>query len=144
MGAPPGFNNFVKWYTYPVFHSETSRMTASLEHILELLPLQNHIERQLFTNRVQVVLEVLYPRVQIFILSIGNVDFFHQQSSTGSSPPKWRRRRRMIPWGLKCDCIKTVVFVWNKIVDLVVLLMHPFTFSDDKKIKIGIFRVDFY
>jgi hypothetical protein len=68
LGAPPSFNNFIRWFTYPVFHSETSRMTASLEHILELLPLQNHIDRQLFTNRVQVVLEVLYPSVQIFII----------------------------------------------------------------------------
>lgn len=33
-------------------------MTASLEHTLELLPLQNFIDRQLFTNRVQVTLEV--------------------------------------------------------------------------------------
>lgn len=60
LGAPPGFNNFVKWYTFPLQHTETSRMTASLEHILELLPLQNHIDRQLFTNRVQVVLEGVY------------------------------------------------------------------------------------
>jgi hypothetical protein len=60
LGAPPGFNNFMKWYSYPVNHSETSRMSSSLDQILELLPLQNHVERQLFAKRVPVVLEGIY------------------------------------------------------------------------------------
>ena len=58
LGSPPSFLNFIKWFCYPVHHPEISRMTANLEHILELLPLQNFIDRQLFTNRVQVTLEV--------------------------------------------------------------------------------------
>lgn len=58
LGSPPSFINFIKWFCYPILHPEISRMTASLEHTLELLPLQNFIDRQLFTNRVQVTLEV--------------------------------------------------------------------------------------
>jgi hypothetical protein len=50
----------MKWYSYPVDHSETSRMSSCLDKILELLPLQNHIERQLYTKRVPVVLEGIY------------------------------------------------------------------------------------
>ena len=60
LGAPPSFHNFIKWYSYPVNHSETRRMSSSLDHFLKLLPLQNHIDRQLFTNRVPVVLEGIY------------------------------------------------------------------------------------
>ena len=144
LGAPPGFNNFVKWYTYPVFHSETSRMTASLEHILELLPLQNHIERQLFTNRVQVVLEVLYPRVGILIFISSFIDLFCGQQTSSRSKSWWRSKRR--PCCHTCDCIKTVVFNWKKIVDLVRLLMHSLTFSDNKnrERKISLFRVEFF
>jgi predicted subunit of tRNA(5-methylaminomethyl-2-thiouridylate) methyltransferase len=60
LGSPPEFDNFMKWYSYPVDHSETSRMSSCLDKILELLPLQNHIERQLYTKRVPVVLEGIY------------------------------------------------------------------------------------
>ena len=34
-------------------------MTAVREHILELMSLQYYVDRQLFTNRVEIVLEVL-------------------------------------------------------------------------------------
>jgi predicted subunit of tRNA(5-methylaminomethyl-2-thiouridylate) methyltransferase len=60
LGSPPEFDNFMKWYSYPVDHSETSRMSSCLDKILELLPLQNYIERQLYTKRVPVVLEGIY------------------------------------------------------------------------------------
>jgi hypothetical protein len=58
LSKPPDFNNFIKWYSYPVNHSETCHMLSSLDHILELLPLQNHIEQQL--NQTPVVLEGIY------------------------------------------------------------------------------------
>jgi hypothetical protein len=60
LGTSPDFNNFMKWYSYPVNHTETHRMVSVLEPILELLPLQIHIEQQLFKNKVQVVLEGVY------------------------------------------------------------------------------------
>jgi len=60
VGAPPSFNNFVKWFCYPVIHPEISNMTCNLEHILELLPLQNYLDRQLFTNRVEITLEGVF------------------------------------------------------------------------------------
>ena len=58
VGAPPSYTNFTKWFSYPVNHAEVAAMTANLEHILELLPLQNHLDRQMYTNRVEVALEV--------------------------------------------------------------------------------------
>ena len=114
-------------------------MTASLEHILELLPLQNHIERQLFTNRVQVVLEVLYPRVGILIFISSFIDLFCGQQTSSRSKSWWRSKRR--PCCHTCDCIKTVVFNWKKIVDLVRLLMHSLTFSDNKNRNKSAFSV---
>ena len=60
LGAPPDFNNFIKWYSYPVNHSEIILMSSSLERIYELLPLQDHIFQKLFTNRVPIVLEGIY------------------------------------------------------------------------------------
>ena len=44
-------------------------MTCNLEHILELLPLQNYLDRQLFTNRVEITLEVHHP-IPIFRLNL--------------------------------------------------------------------------
>jgi hypothetical protein len=60
LGAPPGFDNFMKWYSYPVNHSEIHHMSSSLDQILDLLPLQKYVEQQLFTERVPVVLEGRY------------------------------------------------------------------------------------
>ena len=59
LGAVPTYLNFTKWFCYPVQHPEVSAMTAVREHILELVPLQNYVDRQLFTNRVDIALEVL-------------------------------------------------------------------------------------
>jgi len=60
LGSPPSYSSFTKWFSYPVNHPEISTMTANLEHTLELLPLQNHLDRQLFTNRVEVMLEGVF------------------------------------------------------------------------------------
>jgi hypothetical protein len=110
----------MKWYSYPVSHGETSRMASSLEHILELLPLQNHVDRQLFTNRVPVVLEV--PGVRILILSFSHpsacilvlilqASFQIGPSHRRSSLDTTRRQR----WPHICDCIKTVdLFLFSK------------------------------
>lgn len=59
LEASSGFLN-IKCFTYPIFHSETIRMKESLKHILELLPLQNYIEWQLFSNKVRVILDGVY------------------------------------------------------------------------------------
>lgn len=47
LGASPDFNNFIRWYSYPLNHSQTSRLLSTLEHIHELLPLQHYIEQHL-------------------------------------------------------------------------------------------------
>jgi hypothetical protein len=60
LGTPPVFNEFMMWYSYLVNHNETNSMVSTLQHILELLPLQTHIDQQLFTNRVPIVLEGIY------------------------------------------------------------------------------------
>jgi hypothetical protein len=60
LGAVPTYLNFTKWFCYPVQHSEVSAMTDVREHILELVPLQNYVDRQLFTNRVDIALEGVY------------------------------------------------------------------------------------
>ena len=66
LGTPPGFDNFIKWYSYPVNHSEINRMSSSLEYILELLPLQKNIAQQLHMSQISVVLEGLYePRSEV-------------------------------------------------------------------------------
>jgi len=59
-GVQPSYNNFTKWFCYPSNHPEISNMTVGLEHTLELLPLQNFIDRQLFTNRVELKLEGVF------------------------------------------------------------------------------------
>jgi|688.fasta_scaffold21824_5 hypothetical protein len=60
LGKPLSYHNFIKWYSYPVNHSEIRCMSARLKHILELLPLQNHIDKQLVMNNVPVVLAGIY------------------------------------------------------------------------------------
>ena len=59
LGSVPTYLNFTKWYCYHVNHPEVLAMTAVREHILELMSLQYYVDRQLFTNRVEIVLEVL-------------------------------------------------------------------------------------
>ena len=56
----PTYMNFIKWYCFPVNHQEVAAMTAVHEHCLELLPLQNYLDRQLFSNRVDIALEVFF------------------------------------------------------------------------------------
>jgi hypothetical protein len=138
LGTPPGFNNFIKWYSYPVGHSETSRMTSTLEHVLELLPLQNHIDRQLFTNRVPIVLEVFYPGVRYLIFAISKNNFFHRpfvrQLSSYQSSERWRLAKH----SNKSDCTKMVflsLFMTSrKGPDLLVLLI-PFNIFRRNKVK---------
>jgi hypothetical protein len=60
LKTPPVFNEFMMWYSYLVNHNEINSMVSTLQYILELLPLQNHIDQQLFTNRIPVVLEGIY------------------------------------------------------------------------------------
>ena len=120
LGTPPSFNNFIKWYSYPLNHTETSRMTSSLEHILELLPLQNHIDRQLFTNRVPIVLEV--PGVQILVFTFFLSNIFNSNRSVifilkftaailqQHTFLSGAERRGWDVWRFvhTCDCIETV------------------------------------
>jgi len=60
LGYVPTYLNFTKWYCYHVNHPEVLAMTAVREHILELMSLQYYVDRQLFTNRVEIVLEGVY------------------------------------------------------------------------------------
>lgn len=60
LSASPNYYNFIKWYSYPINHSEINRMVSTLQAILELLPLQNYIDWQLFTNGIPIVLEGMY------------------------------------------------------------------------------------
>jgi hypothetical protein len=57
----PDYNNFIKWWCYPSFSSEVNTIAgATLEHILEMLPLQNHIQRMLRQRRIQLNMEGAY------------------------------------------------------------------------------------
>lgn len=57
----PEYANFIRWWCYPSFSSEVSTMAgAALEHILEMLPLQNHLFRSLRSNRIPLVMEGVY------------------------------------------------------------------------------------
>jgi len=60
LSVTPTYNNFTKWYCYPVQHSQVATMTAVREHIIELLPLQFYVDRQLFTKHVEIALEGVY------------------------------------------------------------------------------------
>lgn len=58
-GARPEYNNFIRWRCYPSFSAEVNTMAgARLEHIMEMLPLQNHLQRSLKQNRVPLNMEV--------------------------------------------------------------------------------------
>jgi len=62
-GSAPTFDKFVKWYCYPSQSITMTTLAGGLELQRQLLPLQNHVDRQLFNARVQCVLEgVFAPR----------------------------------------------------------------------------------
>jgi hypothetical protein len=94
LGIPPSYHNFIKWYSYPVNHSETRRMSARLEHILELLPLQNHIDQQLLMNNVPVVLKGIYA-------SRSEVEAARPHSACAR-----QTIRRLVSFGLTLDVLK--------------------------------------
>ena len=58
-GTTPTYDTFVKWYCYPSQSITMTTLAGNLELQRQLLPLQNHVDRQLFNARVQCVLEVL-------------------------------------------------------------------------------------
>jgi len=60
-GKTPDYNNYIKWWCYPSFSSQVNTMAgATLENIKEMLPLQNHLQKSLRTNRIQFNLEGVY------------------------------------------------------------------------------------
>ena len=60
LGSAPTYETFTKWYCYPSQSDTVATMAGNLELQRQLLPLQTHVDRQLFNSRVQCVLEVLY------------------------------------------------------------------------------------
>ena len=56
----PKYDNFVRWYCYPSLSDTVTSMARDLEMIKQMVPLQTHVDRQLFNARVQCVLEVSY------------------------------------------------------------------------------------
>jgi len=71
LGSAPTYETFTKWYCYPSQSDTVATMAGNLELQRQLLPLQTHVDRQLFNARVQCVLEVLY-------LVIGNICSFKE------------------------------------------------------------------
>merc|ERR1712079_650149 len=62
-GSAPTYDSFIKWYCYPSQSITMTTLAGNLELQRQLLPLQNHVDRQLFNARVQCVLEgVFAPR----------------------------------------------------------------------------------
>ena len=61
LGSAPTYDTFTKWYCYPSQSITMVSLAGQLELQRQLLPLQNHVDRQLFNARVQCVLEVLCP-----------------------------------------------------------------------------------
>ena len=57
-GCEPSYDNFIRWYCYPSQSITMTTLAGQLELQRQLLPLQNHVDRQLFNARVQCVLEV--------------------------------------------------------------------------------------
>merc|ERR1712113_758756 len=53
----PKYDNFVRWYCYPSLSDTVTSMARDLEMIKQMVPLQTHVDRQLFNARVQCVLE---------------------------------------------------------------------------------------
>jgi len=66
LGSAPTYDTFTKWYCYPSQSITMVSLAGQLELQRQLLPLQNHVDRQLFNARVQCVLEgVFAPRSEI-------------------------------------------------------------------------------
>ena len=57
-GSAPTYDSFIRWYCYPSQSITMTTLAGQLELQRQLLPLQNHVDRQMFNNRVQCVLEV--------------------------------------------------------------------------------------
>ena len=56
----PTYDTFLRWYCYPSLSDTVTSLARDLEMIKQMLPLQTHVDRQLFNARVQCVLEVSY------------------------------------------------------------------------------------
>ena len=67
IGKAPTYDSFIRWYCYPSTSITMTSLAGNLELQRQLLPLQNHVDRQLFNARVQCVLEV-FCRIIIAIL----------------------------------------------------------------------------
>merc|ERR1739842_71498 len=53
----PTYDTFLRWYCYPSLSDTVTSLARDLEMIKQMLPLQTHVDRQLFNARVQCVLE---------------------------------------------------------------------------------------
>ena len=69
-GAAPTYDKFIKWYCYPSTSITMTTLAGNLELQRQMLPLQNHVDRQLFNSRVQCVLEVFSINLVIYIFNI--------------------------------------------------------------------------
>lgn len=66
IGKAPTYDAFIRWYCYPSTSITMTSLAGNLELQRQLLPLQNHVDRQLFNARVQCVLEgVFAPRSEL-------------------------------------------------------------------------------
>merc|ERR1719228_734431 len=66
LGSAPTYETFTKWYCYPSQSDTVASLAGNLELQRQLLPLQTHVDRQLFNSRVQCVLEgVFAPRSEL-------------------------------------------------------------------------------
>jgi len=66
LGSAPTYESFTKWYCYPSQSDTVATMAGNLELQRQLLPLQTHVDRQLYNARVQCVLEgVFAPRSEL-------------------------------------------------------------------------------
>jgi len=62
----PTYDTFLRWYCYPSLSDTVTSLARDLEMIKQMLPLQTHVDRQLFNARVQCVLEGVYaPRSEL-------------------------------------------------------------------------------
>ena len=68
-GKAPTYDTFIRWYCYPSTSIAMTSLAGNLELQRQLLPLQNHVDRQLFNARVQCVLEVFCRIIMILVSS---------------------------------------------------------------------------
>ena len=68
-GKAPTYDTFIRWYCYPSTSMTMTSLAGNLELQRQLLPLQNHVDRQLFNARVQCVLEVFCCIIMILVAS---------------------------------------------------------------------------